>query len=601
MIDLERKKEGKVEAFLVGAAGVVLFLVYGYLFFRNIGPYWFNPRWTTDDALQQLFPFHAVWNPDIFQNDLIYIAMKGYLAPIHYLLGYLITLGTKDPLMTGHWMMLIQLVLTLVPLALAVWTFCAADTNEKMWPKRWEARHWAALAPALMAMTWFLHARPLVQRLTAGLPRGWAPPIFALYFLFAIRGNHRAILVLLGCAALLNPPAAFLAGFSYGGYVLYIAFCKKRVARSFKPFVELLVVTPFIAAATLFVTHRPPEIGKLATLTEAEKMPEFSKSGGRFTFLPFPPPLVELRDYSFRSVVSKIYNPGPFWHVASRALIALFVVVLLLASFFLKREIIPTALVIFLICDLITYFLSRPLAFRLYVPDRHLTFPMGMFLIAACTAGTYQLFKSGSLPRHWLRAGLGLVIVCFVIYKGSGLGLQSTDTGTANFNYHEKTRGGAAKWARKSTARDALFAGNPIHLDPIPLYGMRRAFVTHETWHPFYLAYNKEIKKRLDVCLRAHYSRDFNEFLALIEPHRIDYFIFERAMFKEHRLRKAHFNKPFTQMVTDLTSYAPNEYLISKLPVGDRGVVPYFDTQSIVVDVKKLRAWVGSQEKVQPS
>ena len=130
-----------------------LTLAYIVLYCRSVAPYWFNPNWTTDDGLQQLFPLHSVYHPHIFQGDLIADVMRGYLAPLHWGISYLITLLTRDPVMTGHWVNLIQLALAAVFLFLLV-----------------KAR--SAWTPAFFALLWFFHTRHLVQRTTGGIPRG---------------------------------------------------------------------------------------------------------------------------------------------------------------------------------------------------------------------------------------------------------------------------------------------------------------------------------------------------------------------------------------------------------------------------------------------
>ena len=47
-----------------------LMVWYAILFYNTIRPYWFHPSWTTDDALQQVYPFHEVLKPGLFQGDL---------------------------------------------------------------------------------------------------------------------------------------------------------------------------------------------------------------------------------------------------------------------------------------------------------------------------------------------------------------------------------------------------------------------------------------------------------------------------------------------------------------------------------------------------
>ena len=82
------------------------------LFAWGLKDVWFNPQYLTDDALQQSYPLYKVFDKDLFKNDLITEVMEGYLAPLHYFFHYLATLFTGDPILAGHYVMLLQITLT---------------------------------------------------------------------------------------------------------------------------------------------------------------------------------------------------------------------------------------------------------------------------------------------------------------------------------------------------------------------------------------------------------------------------------------------------------------------------------------------------------
>ena len=63
---------------LVNLLSAALLIFYAYHFWLNLRPRWFHPGWTTDDALQQLVPWHVVYHPHIFSGDLVTDVMKGH-------------------------------------------------------------------------------------------------------------------------------------------------------------------------------------------------------------------------------------------------------------------------------------------------------------------------------------------------------------------------------------------------------------------------------------------------------------------------------------------------------------------------------------------
>ncbi len=573
---------------------------------------WFNPRWATDDSLQQAFPFYKAIEPDIFKGDLITRMMEGYLVPVHYWLSYGITKITRDPVMTGHWVMLIQLVLTAGFITAAV-------------------KRAAGWLPALFSLLWFFHTRHFVQRLTCGLPRGWAGPVLAGYLYFAIRRDYRAVMVVLLIGAVTHPVSTFLAAAAHGLFLVWewarseylsrkvlsqaIPIDSRQSRGAKRALLNYLAFGPVLAILTYVVVRMPPELGVMANYETAAQMPEFSADKGRFTFVPLTPVLRELRDFGTQAFTTRLYHLAPFWtavcHIVILALLVLFVTL----SVRRRRELIPTQVWCFGVAALGVYFLSRIFAFHLYVPNRHLQIPLALFFIVGFsvafsrfgqvvgawfkghsknqTQSDFSTKKTAASNEWWPLASL-TVLAGFIFFSG-GSGLQ----GELNFNTFAYNRGEVAQWIEANTPRNALIAGYPRQVDGIPLFGKRTVFVTEETAHPFYDKYYAEMKKRLDVSLRAHYAASLQELYNILAPHKIDYFVFKRQLFYPEELEKAKFFRPFDVLVRDLIAASKGQFAYRELPsvvnTSEFPAMPFKDKESAVVDVKALGEWLKSR------
>jgi hypothetical protein len=562
-------------------------LVYLFMFWQSVSAWWFNPRWTTDDALQQVYPFHSILHPENFKGDLITEVMRGYLAPLHYAIGYVLTRLCGNPLMTAHLMMLIQVLLSAGFLFLAV-------------------RAAAGMPAAFFSVLWFFHTRHVIQRMTAGLPRGWAPALFAAYLYFTLRGNHRAILAVILCGCLLNPPATFLVAASYGLYLLIQSARTTTRAEYLPHLIRLMVASPVFAGITLYIMHRPDYIGGIYSYSEAIKMPEFSRAGGRFSYLPFVPAAAELKSFALRTFFGKFSNPSPFWREYTLTIVCALLAAVTAVGAWRRRTAIPLSAWCFLVSSIVVYFIARLAAFYLYVPDRHINIPLAMFWIFALTVGVWRVLQTGTVAESpsenetftWRRSWLsmsGLCAVAFVVYSGSQLNLSSN----ANFNYNDTRRGPWVRWLRENTPETSLIAGFPTFIDPVQLFSIRKGYATIETWHPFYTAYNEEMKRRLFISLRAHYAENLAELVNILSAEKIDYFVFERQRFYPDRLRNTRYFKIFQPLLDELTSRPPERYAFRQLPLQvdmqKFPFMPYRDKVSAVVDVRKLREFLQQQ------
>jgi hypothetical protein len=542
-----------------------LALLYGVFFVNSVSPYWFNPLYTTDDALQQLFPLYDVIDPEIFRGDIINLSMKGYLAPLHLWISEFITIFTRDPNMTGHVVMLFQVIPTLIFLFLAVRRFSSNTT-------------------AFFAVFWYLHTRNLMQRMTLGLPRGWGGLIITAFIYFLASKNHTAILFTILLGILLNPPAAFLVAFCYGLYLLIeaaILFYKNR--EYYRPFFIYLILSPLFVVAALWSVARPAEIGKMVSLEEASKMPAFSRHGGRFTFLPFKAPLEEFNTVGSQAFVNKWHEPNPLLKKN-----AFFIALTILAFFLLlgrkyDTTIIPKELMIFLFSVFSVYFASRLFAFRLYVPDRHLQFPLNTFWIMAFSIALYNIYRES--PKRLLLSYTFLATLLFAL-GGSGL------EGTANFNTKTDLHGSLFSWIRSNTPKTAMIAGHPSHLDGVQLFGMRKGYITTETAHPFYDNYYKLVVTRLKNLFSAYYATDAQQFLNILNSEGINFFVFRKADFNDRALKNASYTQPLKRYIQKLVAGKHlEEFFATQIRSSANSyhsAIVYEDENCLIVDRDRL-------------
>jgi hypothetical protein len=525
-----------------------LLLEYVRRLWIDLSPYWFNPLWTTDDALQQIYPFHKVLNPELFKGDLITEVMEGYLAPLHYWISWGLTWLTGDPIMMSHWLTLIQIGLA----ALFIFLTLKHVTN------------WGV---ACLGVLWLLHTRALFQRMVGGLPRCWASAIVAATIYFMVKRNHKAVLVVLLLGCLLNPPATLVAAATYGLFLTIAVLLPKTRKEFLKPFLTLVLLSPVYAGSVLLVIKRSPEVGQMVTFDEASKMPEFQRPSGRFPFLPLDTRTYEYRIYGYQPFKHRLFDvdsyiikelgwkfwPREFFKIVTFPIIILVGLCLLFKEARQRRWIAPAEVLSCLAAIIIVYELSRLLAFQLYVPNRHLQAPLSVFWLIAFPIAIQRAFQN-----FWPRVLAFLALAAFVIVL-SGHGFY----GTANYNYSRYKKGKVFEWIRKNTAQDALIAGHPTHIDALMLFGERTAFATTETAHPFYTQYFKEIKRRLELSLRAHYAQDLKTVVDLLQPEGVDYFVFNRMRFYPDALAREKFFEPLHGLVRELASKPPSRMPLS--------------------------------------
>ncbi len=592
----KRSSWWREELTAVNVVSAALLVGYFVAFVASLHGRWFDRSWTTDDATQQLYPFYDALYPSRFEDDLISEVMRGCLPPLHYWLGYGITLVTRNPIMTGHWMMLVQLSVA------AVFLFAAV-------------RKWSATAPALLSVVWFLHTRDTMQRLTGGLPRGWTPAMFAAFLYCVSARRHTATLAVILAGILLNPPGAVVVGIAYGAILLWRATCEsgsqRGVARG--QLARSIALVPLFVAVAFGVVQRSPAVGQMVSFEEASLMPEFQRPNGRFPFLPLDPAAYELRTFGLQAFISRLNPTDPAWKGQVYAAVAGALALIVCGGLVRRRRVVPVEILLFGASALLTYGVSRAVAFRLFVPDRHLQIPMVFVCVPLFCVGVWRVATRGRVGaerdesayadtkfRTAWPAALGFVALGWLIIQGTGKGLG----GDANFNYPTWKRGEMYSWIRENTAPEAVIACHPTHCDGMQLFAARRALVTTETSQPFYPRFNLEMRRRSEVALKAHYAESLPDLVTLLEPEGVSHFVFRRRDFRPEVLREVSYFPPLDSLVRQLVTRPSGKFAFNELPKEiDPVKYPYvvhIDAVSIIVDIQALAASLRQQGWIAP-
>jgi hypothetical protein len=426
-------------------------------------------------------------------------------------------------------------------------------------------------------MIWFLHTRNVVQRLSVGLVRGWAAPVLAAGVYFMLARNHSIVLLTLLIGTSLHPPATFLLACTYG------LLCVLDLKKDRKRFFTLLLLSPLYALLAYYTVKIPASLGKMAYIGDVINAPEFQNPGGRFPFVPLPSIIQDLRIFAFQPFLSKWVRLRELDYLVMAMIGGALLGVFLHDSNAREKPLMPKEGWCFLLAIAVVYTASRTLAFYLYVPNRHLQFPLTFFFV---------IFIPIILSRF--RSSLPFLLLSIIVYLTSGHGLY----GLANLNWHRNQRGGAFQWIRQNTPTNSLIAGHPTFVDPVLLFGNRRAYVTTETAHPFYNKYYEAIRPRIIASLKMHYAPNLKDLYDEAVKARVTHVVLERARFYPEALREATYDRPYDVLVKELTNRPPEDFAYRQIPSELSVLAPYQvyrDREAVVIDVSLLGAFLRGE------
>ena len=375
---------------------------------RAADPYRFN-----DDARQQVVPFLRFYDRSLFRNDPItdyYLACTpaGYKA----LYATAARLGV-DPRRLSKTLPYLLLGIFVVPVALA-----AGGLQGK----------WAAWAAAGLC----LGAPVFLSRMSGGLPRSFAFPLYAFAAASLVSGRPAALAVVACAGAAFYPTVAVVAGLSLALMLLLPAGYRGRGATWGKGRrLALVAVTALVVSATTlpsFVAMRT--FGAVLRPGDVAAYPEIGP-GGRYAEEDRAPDLRSASEWGgfFRPVLAGLGGDRlPAWLFAAGGLAGF----VLLA----RRDVRARRLLVLPFAAVVAHFASIPLSPFLYLPSRYQIYPLGLLAAVCVPAGLLSFGGPAGERRVPIRLAGAAACCAYLLFllvnngrtvRTTGLGVQVRD------------------------------------------------------------------------------------------------------------------------------------------------------------------------------
>lgn len=473
---------------------ITVTLATGFVFVVAHLPALTNPLVINDDVRQQLYWMQQWQDPALFRGDFLTGYARAYVPwgvkGLYWLASWLVSCLAFSKILTGF--------------LFAFLALCLFEIGTRLIDRR--------LGWGLVACFWLMPS--FLDNLSGGLPRSFAAPLLALFWL----GWSARRPFVMGTALLLQAlfiPYIFMVSALAALLAWALACLGLDVAPPFpvKPAHFSVVCLGAALVVGMNLQFIADGYGPLVSAAEMVDHPEFH-AHGRYPFLPEPSFLEEL----LRPWKLALLLRGPLAG-------ALVCVALVLAAAGLRRmdqaawrQRLKPAVYLGL-ASLALYFLARILLLKLFVPDRYLTYTLSLVYCLVLALALRSALRVERWPRSV--AILALVAAAFLgAWRLRGVGLR------------DYSAYGALYDALAATPKDIVIAGHPNLMDTIPTFAQRRAFVTYELAHPWSRGLWSELKPRLADLFRAYYAADPQDVVAFCRKYGIAFLIVDDRHFK---------------------------------------------------------------------
>ena len=558
------------------ASALVVLLLFYYWFrdwYHGNEQALYDPKLQCDDARTAIFPFHRYAPGAPLADDPIAQEMLEY-QPYAYRMLFRIAVPFVGVLMTTK---LVQaLLFGMIAYAGAVLAFSRR----------------AGLGAGLLLIFFFFHDQYVQNRIIGGLPRSFGFPLAALWIAGALaqRANVRRAAAVI--AALTYPTALAMVLAAEGLYVVRrLGFPGWHTAlRRLRHYALLIAACGALLAPAVLVGMSKG--GPIHTLEQAKREPAFTS---RLRILPFGDPGKE-----FGTTLSSTYShyrvgesPFPefkadldkYEHEIAVTLFALFLLLPLLGW-----SGGTTAVVCFLLANLILYVLSRYFAFRLYSPERY--YSVGMRSVAlALAVSAVGLVGPGlhASVRPVVRNLASALLLAFVWF-GIGDGVRVPPMGaTIDYRRNGDLWDFVGRLPKETRVATFLQDG-----EEIPLFSARATNGTMETLQPWLTLSWQRQKARAQDTLSALYATDRQALLDFAAKYRVSHFLVNKSRYHADFRQRARTFEPFTTFTNQLLANVRLEQLV--LASVPPSAVVFGRRQWQLVDVKRLKqAWDSGQ------
>ena len=443
----------------------------------------------------------------------------------------------------------------------------------------------AGLAAGVLLVFLLLRSPYVVDRMGGGLPRGFGFPVLALWAAGAVIRSERVrfAALLLGAAVY---PSALLLGLVAEG-LLAVGQRRWQPSRTWTGRLVRCGVVVLLCGLILwpYTATRRERLGRAPTLAEAEADPTFGP-GGRIPILPLRDPVAMVAQYFLEPIQTAGKTPSEALAAPAGRLgttLALIVLAGMLLLIGLRWSPLEPSVPVFCATALLLYFAARVLAFRLYEPERFLTFglPVGMALLGATAIGLVGRSLRSAAARGAVRNIAALVVI-------AGLWLLAGDgVGTGGMAITSEPAGGLHAFVR-SLPPDTRVAVHPLDREGMNLaLWSGRATTEHaETYCPWVVEHGHVQAERQKDTLRMLYARRREDVLDYCTRERITHILLDRGHYTAE-MPNPDLYEPLTSFLAEwLRDVRAEELVLWDVPAE---AVAYELGPLVLVDLSRLR------------
>src|SRR5574341_200014 len=508
---------------------VVLYLVLGALIIPG--------AIITDDVRVHVYWMRRFQDPELFRDDLLtefatapFFAKKGFTF-LYYLASYFI-----DPVTFCA-----VLPLVLVPVT-AYYLF----------------RLGALIKDNVTATSLVLLYLPLVwARITGGLQRDFALPLFVPFLYYLICQRYVIVLVLLTLQALFYPPALLVSLGVFAFCAIELKGRRLRVDRRKAGYLALGLLLAFAVLAPDYLWYHNERLGPMVTRAQTLQMPEFH-AGGHHELLKTTllDSLVWGNLLHQRPLLTRLMN------------LVCFLALLILASLWRgTRWRLPKEILALPLSAVAMFGIGCLLWPTLYLPTRYIWWTIPLFLVIFVAANflpaanVWVEFSQGKRLFPPSPHAPGLLLVAFLLSAH----LVAWRKAMASVPFFPEL----CQYL-KTLPKNVLIAGHPQDMSWIPTCARRKVLVNEELTVAFYQNYYREVRQRTLDFFDAYYANSPGTIRQFTERYGIDYLVVDEADFpREGRVRVKPLFEPFRGYVRALIPRnAPGGFPILDYPYG---------------------------------
>jgi hypothetical protein len=455
-----------------------------------------NPYVINDDVRQQLFWMLKWQDPELFRHDLLTEYARHYVP-----------WGVESLYWLASWIMSPIFFSKVLPGILFVgMAGCLFKLGEAMGKRR--------LAWIAVGVYWLMPF--FLDRMSGGLARAFAGPLLALFWYSWLTRRPGGMGLALLLQALFIPyifPVAALAAL----LACLVAWGDRTALPPFPRRWFHWILLLLMAGLVFWYNNRlaAAGFGPMVGLEDLLGRLEFTAKG-RYAMLPSPPLVWELgRPWELIALFPE--GGAIIGALSCLLLLGLLICGSRRVDWLTLRPSLSPACYLGL-SSILLFILAQVFLLQMFVPDRYLSTTLNLgycLFLALCLE---SVTRTWHWPRPALLLALGLVVM-FSIFRLHNIQLYDYSSSQPLFI------------AVEQIPKDALIAGHPDLMDPIPALAGRRAFATYELAHPWSKGFWQKMQPRFQDLFAAYYAPNPEMVWAFARKYGIDFLIVDQRHF----------------------------------------------------------------------